>query len=130
MTFGTVPNGYTLNLHPMAFAAWFGLFATALNLLPIGQLDGGHIAYATLGRHSTAVTVISVIVVMSLSTYSPTWILWSVLMLIMLLIIGPRHPRTIDHHIPLDPTRTLIAVGALIMLVVCFTPAPITLIGE
>ena len=45
-----VPDGYTVNMHPMAFAAWFGMLATALNLFPIGQLDGGHICYAVLGR--------------------------------------------------------------------------------
>ena len=45
-----MPDGYSLNMHPMAFAAWFGLLATALNLFPIGQLDGGHISYAVLGR--------------------------------------------------------------------------------
>ena len=52
-----MPDGYTLNMHPMAFAAWFGLLATALNLFPIGQLDGGHISYAVLGRRSTYVTL-------------------------------------------------------------------------
>ena len=50
LLWGTQPDGYSLNLHPMAFAAWFGLLATALNLFPIGQLDGGHISYAVLGR--------------------------------------------------------------------------------
>ena len=126
----TTPEGYTLNLHPVGFAAWFGLLATALNLFPIGQLDGGHISYATFGRHSTVITVISVIVVLALSIYSPSWILWGILMLIMLLTIGPRHPRTIDHHIPLDPTRKLIAIGALIMFVICYTPAPVSFLGE
>ena len=54
---GRVADGYTLNMHPMAFAAWFGLLATALNLFPIGQLDGGHISYAVLGRRSIAITL-------------------------------------------------------------------------
>ena len=126
----TTPEGYTLNLHPMGFAAWFGLLATALNLFPIGQLDGGHISYATFGHHSTAVTVISTIVVLALSIYSPSWIVWGILMLVMLLSFGPRHPRTIDHHIPLDQTRTLIAIGALIMFVICFTPAPVSFLAE
>ena len=53
---GTPPDGYSLNLHPVAFAAWFGLLATALNLFPIGQLDGGHISYAVLGSNSRHVT--------------------------------------------------------------------------
>ena len=50
---GSPPHGYSMNLHPMAFAAWFGMLATALNLFPIGQLDGGHISYAVLGRESS-----------------------------------------------------------------------------
>ena len=53
LLWGTLPDGYSLNMHPMAFGAWFGLLATALNLFPIGQLDGGHISYAVLGRRST-----------------------------------------------------------------------------
>ena len=57
LTWGPIANGYSVNLHPMAFAAWFGLLATALNLFPIGQLDGGHISYAVLGRRSTTVTL-------------------------------------------------------------------------
>ena len=55
-----MPDGYSLNMHPMAFAAWFGLLATALNLFPIGQLDGGHISYAVLGRRSTYVTFVTI----------------------------------------------------------------------
>ena len=54
------PDGYTVNMHPMVFAAWFGMLATALNLLPFGQLDGGHITYATLGRWSTPISFATV----------------------------------------------------------------------
>ena len=50
ITFGSIPDTHFVNMHPMVFAAWFGMLATALNLLPFGQLDGGHITYATLGR--------------------------------------------------------------------------------
>ena len=61
LTFGHIPDGYSVNMHPMAFAAWFGMLATALNLFPIGQLDGGHISYAVLGRRSTIVTLVMVL---------------------------------------------------------------------
>jgi membrane-associated protease RseP (regulator of RpoE activity) len=125
MIWGTAPEGYSLNLHPMAFAAWFGLLATALNLFPIGQLDGGHISYAALGSRSTLVTVGAAATVILLTFLSPSWIAWAVLMVVMLFTFGPRHPRTLDHHIPLDRTRVLVAIGALIMFVLCFTPAPI-----
>ncbi len=125
MIWGTAPEGYSLNLHPMAFAAWFGLLATALNLFPIGQLDGGHISYAALGARSTLVTMTAAAAVILLTFQSPSWIAWAVLMVVMLVAFGPRHPRTLDHHIPLDRTRVLVALGALVMFILCFTPAPI-----
>jgi membrane-associated protease RseP (regulator of RpoE activity) len=122
---GTPPDGYSINMHPMAFAAWFGLLATALNLFPIGQLDGGHIAYAVLGRKSTLVTLATVCVLIGLTFISTSWIVWTVLTVAMLLTFGPRHPRTIDEHVPLDAPRLWLAFFALVMFVLCFTPAPI-----
>ena len=122
---GTPPEGYSINLHPMAFAAWFGLLATALNLFPIGQLDGGHIAYAVLGRKSTLLTLGTVACLVGLTFVSSSWIVWTVLTVVMLISFGPRHPRTVDEDIPLDRTRLWLAVVALVMFIVCFTPAPI-----
>jgi membrane-associated protease RseP (regulator of RpoE activity) len=125
LTFGHVADGYTVNMHPMAFAAWFGMLATALNLFPMGQLDGGHIAYAVLGRLSTAVTVGTVVCLVGLSFLSSSWIVWTVLTVGMLIAFGPRHPRTFDEHVPLDRTRVWLAVFAVVMFVLCFSPAPI-----
>ncbi len=125
MTFGSMAEGQSVNLHPMAFAAWFGLLATALNLFPIGQLDGGHISYAVLGRRSTAVTILMVVVLVGLSFRSSSWIVWTVVTVGMLAVFGPRHPRTIDEDVPLDPARTWLAAFALLMFVLCFTPVPI-----
>jgi membrane-associated protease RseP (regulator of RpoE activity) len=125
MIWGTPPEGQSLNMHPMGFAAWFGLLATALNLFPIGQLDGGHIAYAALGRRSSVLTLVTVCAAIALTFFSLSWLVWTVLMVTMLLAFGWRHPRTIDEHVPLDPTRVKIAIFALVMLVLCFTPAPI-----
>lgn len=118
-------EGYQLYEHPMVFAAWFGLIATALNLFPIGQLDGGHISYAALGSRSTLLTLSTAVIVVGLAFYSTSWILWAALMTLMLVTFGPRHPRTLDHHIPLDRSRLWVALFALFMFVVCFTPAPI-----
>ena len=126
---GSAPDGFSLNLHPVAFAAWFGLLATALNLFPIGQLDGGHISYAALGGRSTLVTVTAAIAVVLLTFQSSSWIAWAVLMIVMLVAFGPRHPRTLDHHVPLDDTRRLIAIAALAIFILCFTPAPIEFTG-
>jgi membrane-associated protease RseP (regulator of RpoE activity) len=123
---GTPPEGYSINMHPMAFAAWFGLLATALNLVPIGQLDGGHIAYAVLGRRSSHLTLVMILVAIALTAFvSTSWLVWTVLMVVMLTIFGRHHPRTFDEDVPLDRRRLLLALFALLMLIVCFTPAPI-----
>jgi membrane-associated protease RseP (regulator of RpoE activity) len=125
LTFGAVPSGFTINMHPMAFAAWFGLLATALNLFPIGQLDGGHISYAVLGRKSTAVTLGMVGCLIGLTFWSLSWAVWAGLTIVMLLAFGPRHPPTPDEDEPLDRTRLWLAVFAIVMFALCFTPAPI-----
>lgn len=125
LLWGPTPTGYSLNLHPVAFAAWFGLLATALNLFPIGQLDGGHISYAVLGRYSTYVTLAMIGVAVGLTYFSTSWLVWTVLMIGMLVMFGPRHPRVFDEHVPLDRARLMLAVFALAMFVLCFTPAPI-----
>ena len=125
MLWGPTPDGYSLNLHPVAFAAWFGLLATSLNLFPVGQLDGGHISYAVLGRRSTYVTLAMIGVAVGLTFFSTSWLVWTVLMIGMLVMFGPRHPRVFDEHVPLDRTRLILALLALAMFVLCFTPAPI-----
>jgi len=125
LLFGDVAEGYSINMHPMAFAAWFGLLATALNLFPIAQLDGGHISYAVLGRRSLWITLAMVVVALGLTFLSSSWIAWTVMLLLMLVLVGPRHPPTLDDDTPLDRTRLWLALFALVMLIVCFTPAPI-----
>ena len=125
LLWGSVPNGYSLNLHPMAFAAWFGLLATALNLFPIGQLDGGHISYAVLGPRSTVVTFAFLGVAVLLTFFSASWIVWTGLLLVMLFMVGPHHPRVFDEEEPLDRTRLVLALCAVVIFILCFTPAPI-----
>ena len=123
--FGTIPAGYSLNLHPMAFAGWFGLLATALNLFPVGQLDGGHISYAVLGRRSSYVTLLTVGVALVLSWFYLSWRFWTGLMIVMLFVFGRHHPRVFDEDVPLDRARLMLALFAVVMFVLCFTPAPI-----
>jgi membrane-associated protease RseP (regulator of RpoE activity) len=125
LVWGEVPEHLAINMHPMAFAAWFGLLATALNLFPIGQLDGGHITYAVLGRRSSHVTLGMVAIAILLAYFSAAWIVWTGLMILMLLMFGRHHPRTFDEDQPLDRTRLRLALAALIIFVICFTPAPI-----
>jgi membrane-associated protease RseP (regulator of RpoE activity) len=125
LLWGTIPEGFSVNMHPMAFAAWFGMLATALNLFPIGQLDGGHISYAVLGPRSVYVTMLTFVVALALTYFYSSWIVWTFLLALMLFMFGPRHPRVFDEHVPLDRTRLVFALGAVIMFVLCFTPAPL-----
>ena len=122
---GEVPATHSINMHPMAFAAWFGLLATALNLFPISQLDGGHIAYAVFGRRSTLITFITMIIAIGLTFVSSGWIVWTALLIGMILLVGPHHPPTLDDDRPIGRGRWLLAGVAMAMLIVCFTPAPI-----
>ena len=125
LVWGDVAEGYSINMHPMAFAAWFGLLATALNLFPIAQLDGGHISYAVLGRRSTIVTLIMIGVAIGLTFVSSSWVAWTVLLVAMIVTMGPGHPPTLDDEQRLDGGRLSVAVIAMVILVLCFTPAPI-----
>lgn len=125
LIWGAPPEGHTMILHPMAFAAWFGLLATALNLFPVGQLDGGHISYAVLGRWSTLVTLLAVVAAVVMSFFSSSLVVWTALLVVMILIFGPRHPRTEDEDLPIGRARKMVAAAALAIFVVCFTPVPI-----
>jgi membrane-associated protease RseP (regulator of RpoE activity) len=127
LVWGTPKEGLTLNMHPMVFAAWFGLLATALNLFPIAQLDGGHISYAVFGPRSTTITFAALGVAAILTVLSLSWIVWTLMIVAMLFIAGPRHPPVMDEMIPLDATRKWLAVFAAVMFALCFTPAPISL---
>ena len=123
--FGLIPDTQTVNIHPMVFAAWFGMLATALNLLPFGQLDGGHITYATLDRWATPISLATVGTAIAMTYNSTSWIFMTGMMLLMLFLLGPRHPRVIYEHEPLARSRRLVALFALIMFILCFTPVPI-----
>jgi membrane-associated protease RseP (regulator of RpoE activity) len=125
LVWGHIADNYTVNMHPMAFAAWFGLLATALNLFPIGQLDGGHISYAVLGRRSTYVTFLTLAGAAVLAYFYASWRVWISLIVFMLFMFGPRHPRVFDEAVPLNRGRVILALVALGMFILCFTPAPI-----
>ncbi|MBI2222052.1 MAG: site-2 protease family protein [Acidobacteria bacterium] len=125
IVWGAVPDGYSINMHPMVFASWFGLFATALNLMPFGQLDGGHISYAALGRRSTIISLVTIAVAVGLTFVSSSWMVVTVMMVLMLLAFGAKHPSVIDDAIELDPPRRAVALFSAVVFVVCFTPVPI-----
>ena len=129
--FGDLPDGFDIVLHPMGFAAWFGMLATALNLLPFGQLDGGHIAYAVFGRRAAAISALTLVTAVLLFTFeSSSWFFVALMMVAMAFLLGLRHPRIIDEDTPLDGRRRAVALLALAMLIICFTPVPIELFLE
>ncbi|HZU32794.1 MAG TPA: site-2 protease family protein [Candidatus Angelobacter sp.] len=107
-------------LHPAAMAAWVGMFATSLNLLPGGQLDGGHIVFAVHPRLHWPVSLLSIVILLPLSWYYWVgWLVWAV----VLRFTGSRHPD-VPIHPPLNRGRQILAVFALIMLVLTLIPAP------
>ncbi|HDY68670.1 MAG: site-2 protease family protein [Candidatus Scalindua sediminis] len=124
MTIGSVSEGFDIVLSPIAFAGWAGLFVTALNLLPIGQLDGGHVVYALLGKHSSIIykAGIGAFCLFALFVY-PGWIVFAV----MLLLFGFKHPAPIDPFTHLDFKRKCVGVIMLIVFLLCFTPIPLKL---
>ncbi|MDA8240374.1 MAG: site-2 protease family protein [Nitrospiraceae bacterium] len=124
---GEVPANYDVLLHPVAFAGWIGFFVTALNLIPVGQLDGGHILYALIGeRHAKLSKVlIGVMIVLGLAVWEG-WLVWAML----LVILGFRHPPIIYADVPLDSRRRLIGWAAVIIFILTFIPVPITIVGE
>jgi membrane-associated protease RseP (regulator of RpoE activity) len=124
----SAPTGHSLNLHPTAFAGWLGLLFTMMNLAPISQLDGGHIAYALLRRHSRWITIISLLGMLGLiaSLQAYTWILWVGLLVLMMRFFGWEHPAAVDDDLPLDPVRLVLVALVVAILVVCFMPVPIS----
>lgn len=116
-----VAAGGDLFIHPTGFAAWVGLLVTALNLLPFGQLDGGHIAYAMFGRLHRWAAWPLLLVLVGLGFVWRGWWLWAVIALVM----GVRHPPVLDEPYPLDPRRMRLGWACIAIFVLCFTPQPI-----
>jgi len=129
---GYSPDRQEMIAHPMAMAAWAGLLVTSLNLLPIWQLDGGHISYAILGRSlQKKVSIISLVllVLVSFVGWPPSYAL--LFFAALLLIVGARlrffHPPTLLDEEQLGPGRLSFGVLALLILIISFTPVPITI---
>ena len=128
MRFGHIPPGSDVFIHPMAFAAWFGMLATALNLMPFGQLDGGHIVYAALGRRSVYVSMVTVAAALILASRSISWVAPAIMMMAMAYFLGFGHPRVVDESAPLGRGRLALALLAVVIFVLCFTPVPIQML--
>lgn len=118
---GSLPPDADVLLHPIAFAAWFGLFVTSLNLFPVGQLDGGHVAYALWGNRQRAMAFAVVPLLIILGFFGwPGWFLWA----FMAGIWGLAHPPVMDPHVPLGPGRRIVGWIALAVFILTFAPVP------
>lgn len=122
---GPLPPGHEVFLHPLARAGWVGLFVTALNLLPIGQLDGGHILYALHRRHYRLIVLVTTLLLVALVFVSAVWTLFALLAV----IFGQKHPPPLDDVTPIDPTRRGLGYVCLAILVLCFMPNPLDVVG-
>ena len=119
---GTIPSGYDLQLSAPAFAAWLGLFVTSLNLLPIGQLDGGHIMYALLGgEKADVVSRIVFFTLLPLGIFWPGWIIWAFL---LYFVLGLKHPPIIYPSMSLDWRRKFLGWFCIFIFIITFTPVP------
>lgn len=115
-------------IHPTAFAGWVGFFITALNLLPIGQLDGGHVSRALFREKSKYVTWLTVLAIMALGMYVLLFTGyggWLFFLIFILFMVGTRHPAPLNELSDLDTNRRIIGIIALIVFVLCFAPIPI-----
>lgn len=153
LVYGHIPEGYDLFVHPVAFAGWVGLFVTALNLIPSGQLDGGHVVYSLFSKKIHKYVSVSMIIILLIAGFGtapilaladrylgsgaawmmssipsfegwPGWILWAALLTMM----GTRHPPTIYEEEGLDNKRKILAVISLLIFIGCFIPVPIKLL--
>ncbi len=114
-------NPADIYLHPVARAAWVGMFATALNLLPIGQLDGGHVLYSFFPRRHRLISKLVCVALLPLGYFWPGWVLWG----LILLWLGRRHPAICDDQ-PLSKGRRRLGILALAIFLLCLTYAPFT----
>jgi len=127
---GVNPTLVEVTLHPIAFAGWLGFFVTTLNLLPVGQLDGGHVIYALFPRQHRRISTLFVItcvlmVAVPLATgYSfwGGWLLWAVIAV----VLGLGHPSTVDRDTPLNPVRRVAAWATVVLFIVTFSPVPLS----
>ncbi|MCX6338726.1 MAG: site-2 protease family protein [Candidatus Aureabacteria bacterium] len=125
-TKGHLPEGKTVMLHPVAFAGWVGLLITAFNLMPVGQLDGGHVLYAVLGRWHSLVARMTIAALLIMGWFLwQGWFLWAFLVI----LLGPYHAPPLNDVTPLNRGRIIIALLTMVILILCVVPIPITFQG-
>lgn len=122
----TAAGALQQGVDPIAFAGWIGLLVTSLNLFPIGQLDGGHVAYAVFGEKHRLIagSTVAVLVILGLTGWRG-WLIWALLSV----AIGYRHPPVINPEEPLDRKRKYVGWAAIVIFLLTFTPNPFEELG-
>jgi Zn-dependent protease len=118
-------GGQDVMLHPVAWAGWAGLLVTSFNLIPVGQLDGGHVSYVLLGRRAKTVWPFIIVALVALGLAWPGWWLWAAL----LFLLGRRYAQPLDEITPLDGKRKALAIAGMILFVIVFIPVPLRVFG-
>jgi membrane-associated protease RseP (regulator of RpoE activity) len=124
LKFGPLGEGMDVFVHPVALAGWVGLFVTALNLFPVGQLDGGRISYALFGPRHRLVGIATFLALLGLGvvTGAANWVVWAAL---LFFLVGFHHSPPLDDVTPLTPGRVVVGVICLLLLVLLVPPVPI-----
>jgi membrane-associated protease RseP (regulator of RpoE activity) len=118
---GNLPPGHDVVIHPVGFAGWIGLLVTSLNLLPVGQLDGGHVLYALLGEKQIKISKFGFAGLLALGILGwEGWLFWGLLLWIM----GFRHPPPLEWWVPLDRRRKIIGWATIAVFILTFIPVP------
>ena len=117
---GPIPDGYAIELSPIIFAGWVGLLVTMLNLLPLGQLDGGHIIYGLFGRHQHRLGWIFFAMMLTLGLWWPGWWFFGILVF----LFGVKHPPTVNDSMKVPRSTRLMGYIAIIIFVISFVPVP------
>ena len=118
---GPTPPGFVLASSSIAFAGWVGLLVTMFNLLPIGQLDGGHIMFALFGRYQKYLAYIAMIGLLVLSFWWIGWAIW----LVISILLKPTHPATLMDDISIGRGRRIVGYLSILAFILCFMPIPI-----
>ena len=116
-----IADGYDIYLSSIAFAGWIGLLVTSLNLIPIGQLDGGHIAYALFGKKHDSIAKWAFLPMIPLGYYSINWILWAILILVFIKL---KHPPVVDEDAPLNVFQKWLGYISIAIFILTFIPIP------
>src|SRR5216684_418343 len=126
LAFGPLPPGHVVFVHPVALAGWVGLFVTALNLIPVGQLDGGRIAYALFGARHRQISIATFVALLALGavTGAGNWFVWAFL---LLFVMGFHHQPPLDDLSPLSPGRYAVGFLCLLLLFLLIPPVPIAI---